>query len=65
MVSNPYPWPGPKDQQNKLSPEAIKIIKILYKAHTRKARGCTSEDNYGEDKLERKTSRSIIHGLVN
>ena len=49
--------------ENKLSPEAIKIIKILYKAllltHERLADVVyASEDNYGEDKLER-TKKNI------
>ena len=44
--------------ENKLSPEAIKVIKNLYKAllltHERLADVVyASEDNYGEDKLER------------
>ena len=44
--------------ENKLSPEAIKVIKTVYKAlllaHERLADVVyASEDNYGEDKLER------------
>ena len=44
--------------ENKLSPEAIKVIKRVYKAlllaHKRLADVVyTSEDNYGENKLER------------
>ena len=44
--------------ENKLSPEAIKVIKNLYKTllltHERLVDAVyTSKDNYGEDKLER------------
>ena len=43
--------------ENKLSPEAIKVIKNLYKTllltHERLVDAVyTSKDNYGEDKLE-------------
>ena len=48
--------------ENKLSPEAIKVIKILWKTHERLAEVVyTSEDNYGEDKLER--TREAIEEL--
>ena len=58
--------------ENKLSPEAIKVIKKVYKAlllaHERFADVVyASKDNYGEDKLE-KTTRNyaiIIRGFVN
>ena len=45
--------------ENKLSPEAIKVIKRVYKAlllaHERLADVVyVSEDDYGEDKLERR-----------
>ena len=57
--------------ENKLSPEAIKVIKkvALLLTHERLADVVyASKNNYGEDKLQRKTSRnnaSIIHGFVN
>ena len=61
--------------ENKLGPEAIKVIKRVYNAlllaHERLADVVyASEDNYGEDKLERtrETSRNyatIICGFGN
>ena len=48
--------------ENKLSPETIKVINNLWKTHERLADVVyTSEDNYGEDKLER--TREAIEEL--
>ena len=53
MVSNPYPWPGPKDQQNKTD-KFLSVYGVIYvMVNSRKYKGKVLKEHILKDILPR------------